>query len=105
MPGKRDKHNAPVAAALRPVEELRRWKLEQAKTRFSEVVRLAAMEGPQLVTIHEREAAVVMVVEDYRNMASTPKDDVPLVDFLQGLGLADRNVYRGGGGGERDVEL
>ena len=54
------------------------WKLEDAKNRFSEVVRRAGSEGPQLVTKHGREAAVVLGVEEYRRLTH-PTD---LVEFL-----------------------
>ena len=61
------------------------WKLEDAKNRFSEVVRRAASEGPQFVTKHGREAAVVMGVEEYRRLTQP----VDLLDFLSGSPLAD----------------
>jgi hypothetical protein len=69
------------------------------------MVRLAALEGPQLVMIHEREAAIVMTPEDYRALGSTPKNDAPLVEFFEGLGLADRSVHRASGETEREMEL
>lgn len=80
---------------ISPLESLRRWRLEAARNQLSEVVRLAAREGPQLITVRGREAAVVMAAEDYRGLGSRAgKNDVPLVEFLQGLGLRDRSVHR-----------
>jgi prevent-host-death family protein len=35
------------------------WSLQEAKAKFSEVVRLAQTEGPQTVTVHGREAVIV----------------------------------------------
>ena len=61
------------------------WKLEDAKNRFSELVRRARSEGPQLVTKHGREAAVVLGVDEYRRL--TQPDD--LVDFLATSPLAE----------------
>ena len=61
------------------------WKLEDAKNRFSEVVRRAESEGPQLVTRHGREAAVVLSTEDYRRLAE-PGD---LAQFLASSPLAE----------------
>ncbi len=49
------------------------WKLEDAKNRFSEVVRMARDEGPQIVTKHGREAVVVLGVEEYRALADSPR--------------------------------
>lgn len=54
------------------------WKLEDAKNRFSEVVRRARTEGPQLVTKHGREAAVVLSAEAYQELAAPGT----LLDFL-----------------------
>ncbi|HRD83942.1 MAG TPA: type II toxin-antitoxin system prevent-host-death family antitoxin [Rubrivivax sp.] len=36
------------------------WRLQDAKARFSELVRLAHSEGPQHVTLHGRDAVVVV---------------------------------------------
>ncbi len=36
------------------------WLLQDAKARFSELVRLVLSEGPQHVTIHVRDAVVVI---------------------------------------------
>ena len=63
------------------------WKLEDAKARLSEVVRLAATSGPQMVTVRGKEAAVVLAPEEYRRLLPKPKGHVPLAQFLQGLGL------------------
>ena len=35
------------------------WSLQDAKAKFSEVVRLAQTEGPQVVTVHGREAVTI----------------------------------------------
>ena len=49
--------------------QLATWKLEDAKARFSEVVRLARERGPQRVTVRGREAAVILSAEDYVRLA------------------------------------
>lgn len=83
------------------------WKLEDAKNRFSEVVRRAEAHGPQFVTRHGRDAVVILSREDYERLAS-PRS---LVDFLQQSPLAE--VYAAGqeldlsrpGDPGRDIEL
>jgi antitoxin Phd len=40
-----------------------RWRLQDAKARFSEVVRLARDSGPQRVTLHGRDAVVIVSAE------------------------------------------
>lgn len=44
------------------------WRLEEAKARFSEVVRLARAQGPQRVTVRGDEAVVVLSAEDYARL-------------------------------------
>jgi len=70
------------------------WKLEDAKARFSEVVRLAGTDGPQLVTIRGKEAAVILAPETYEQLLPKPKGHKPLVRFLQGLGLDRIEIER-----------
>jgi len=41
------------------------WKLQDAKARFSELVRKAQTEGPQHVTVHGKEAVVVVSASEY----------------------------------------
>ena len=45
------------------------WALQDAKARFSELVRKARSEGPQHVTIHGREEVIVVSADDYRRLA------------------------------------
>ena len=47
-----------------------RWQLQDAKQRFSELVRHARREGPQVVTRHGEEVAVVVSIEEYRRLTS-----------------------------------
>ena len=63
---------------------MRAWKLEDAKNRFSEVVRQAARE-PQLVTRNGRDAVVVMSVEAYERLV-VPRD---LAEFLRDSPFAE----------------
>jgi len=47
------------------------WQLQEAKARFSEVIRRATDEGPQHVSVRGEPAAVVMSERDYRQLTST----------------------------------
>ncbi|MDE2379741.1 type II toxin-antitoxin system Phd/YefM family antitoxin [Bradyrhizobium sp.] len=42
-----------------------RWSLQDAKARLSEVVRAAQLAGPQRVTLHGKDAAVVVGAEEF----------------------------------------
>lgn len=48
------------------------WQLQEAKSRFSEVVELTLSEGPQLVTRRGQEAVVILSALDYRRMSGVP---------------------------------
>jgi prevent-host-death family protein len=50
-----------------------RWQLQEAKQRFSELVRHARAYGPQVVTKHGEEVAVVVSIEEYRRLT----DELP----------------------------
>jgi antitoxin Phd len=50
------------------------WPVQDAKTRFSELIERAITEGPQTITRHGAERAVVLSVEDYRVLASYKPD-------------------------------
>lgn len=44
------------------------WVLQDAKARFSELVRRVRSEGPQHVTVHGRDEVVVIASEDFRRL-------------------------------------
>jgi prevent-host-death family protein len=79
------------------------WKLEDAKARFSELVRRARDQGPQAVTVRGRPAVVVVDAEEYDRLAA-PRPKLPLVAFLEGLSLDDLDLTRERDFG-RDVEF
>ncbi|HEY2635422.1 MAG TPA: type II toxin-antitoxin system Phd/YefM family antitoxin [Steroidobacteraceae bacterium] len=45
-----------------------RWALQDAKARFSELVRRVRSEGPQHVTVHGRDEVVVIAAEEFRRL-------------------------------------
>jgi prevent-host-death family protein len=56
--------------------------LQEAKARFSEVVRRAKQEGPQHVTVHGREEVVVIGADDFRRLAGEQSGQA-LVDAMR----------------------
>jgi len=44
------------------------WQVQEAKQRFSELLRVAHAEGPQIVTRHGEEIAVVIDIVDYMHL-------------------------------------
>ena len=62
-----------------------RWQLQEAKQQFSRVVNQAEADGPQFVTRHGREVAVVVSAEDYRRMNGETLDEAQKFwEFLTG---------------------
>lgn len=52
------------------------WQLQEAKQKFSEMVRRALSEGPQFVTRHGDEVVVVLSAQMYRELSQpVPKRD------------------------------
>jgi prevent-host-death family protein len=47
---------------------LGRWRLQDAKARFSELVRRVRSEGPQRVTVHGRDEVVVIAAEEFNRL-------------------------------------
>jgi prevent-host-death family protein len=48
------------------------WQVQEAKQRFSEVLRAVRADGPQTITWHGMEIAVVIDIEEYVRL-TTPK--------------------------------
>ncbi len=51
-----------------------RWQLQDAKQRFSALVRCARSEGPQVVTRHGEAVAVVVSIEEFRRLTGDKPD-------------------------------
>jgi prevent-host-death family protein len=47
------------------------WQLQEAKARFSELVRRAVDEGPQHVSVRGEPTAVVLSEDEYRQLSTT----------------------------------
>lgn len=62
------------------------WQLQDAKNRFSEVVRMAATEGPQVITVRGKEEAILIAKKDFDALSHAEND---LVEVLQQSPFAD----------------
>lgn len=74
--------------------DLPAWKLEDAKARFSEVVRRARGEGPQRVTVRGEDAVVVMAAEGYEQLSAGRARKPGLVEFLRNSSLGELEPRR-----------
>ena len=59
-----------------------RWSLQDAKARFSELVRMAHSDGPQHVTLHGRDAVVVVDADEFNRLKGARTGEL-LIDALQ----------------------
>ena len=66
------------------------WQLQDAKQRFSELVRSAVSDGPQFVTRHGDEVAVVLDIRDYRRL----RGGQDFKDFLRSAPDVDLEIDR-----------
>jgi antitoxin Phd len=81
------------------------WKLQDAKAHFSQVVRRAREEGPQRVTLHGKDAVVILSAEDYARLAPAAAQP-SLHELLSSSPLRDLDFEREGVRSPvRDVEL
>jgi prevent-host-death family protein len=64
------------------------WLLQDAKARFSELVRRVHSEGPQHVTVHGRDEVVVIAADEFQRLQGNRTGQV-LVDALQSTPYPD----------------
>ena len=68
------------------------WQVQEAKQRFSALVRRAIEEGPQTVTRHGEEVVVVLSAQEYRRLMG---DKPSFKDFLlSGPDLSELDLRR-----------
>jgi prevent-host-death family protein len=57
------------------------WQIQEAKQRFSEMIRAVTTEGPQVITRHGEDVAVVVDIGEYRRLT---RPAVDLANILLG---------------------
>jgi len=70
-----------------------RWRLQDAKARLSEVVRQAQQRGPQRVTLHGRDAVVVVRADEFDRI-QRPVSGRDIVAALAASPLAEVTIER-----------
>jgi antitoxin Phd len=65
------------------------WQVQEAKNKLSEVIERALKEGPQTITRHGQDVAVLISCEEFREL-TRPKQT--LVEFFQRSPLAGVNL-------------
>jgi len=67
------------------------WPLQDAKARFSELVRRARSEGPQHVTVHGRDEVVVVAAEEFHRLKGD-RTGAALIAALQASPYRDIDI-------------
>jgi prevent-host-death family protein len=70
------------------------WLLQDAKARFSELVRRVRSEGPQRVTVHGRDEVVVISAEEFRRLKGDLTGE-SLIAAMQALPHRDIDIEPG----------
>jgi antitoxin Phd len=78
------------------------WQLQEAKTRFSEVIEEANVKGPQIITRHGSERAVVLSMADYKALTAHKPD---LREYLLGGPKVDSFEIERDHGTGREISL
>jgi prevent-host-death family protein len=78
------------------------WQLQEAKSRFSEIVDRTLKEGPQMVTRRGEEAVVILAADEYRRLSGqTPR----LMDCLLNAPRGEALVFERSPEAIRDIAL
>ena len=70
------------------------WKLEEAKAKFSEVVRRAHDQGPQYVTVRGKQAVAIIDAAELERLLPANPAVLPLVQFLESLYVEGLDLTR-----------
>ncbi len=71
-----------------------RWRLQDAKARFSELVRFVRSEGPQHVTVHGRDEVVVVAAQEFSRLKGEASGEL-LIAAMQASPFRDLDVEPG----------
>jgi prevent-host-death family protein len=75
-----------------PKASQKRWQLQTAKARFSELFRRARSQGPQWVTRQGKEAVVVLPAEEFERLQARSGQPSSLVQFFAESPLATAGI-------------
>lgn len=79
------------------------WQLQDAKSHFSEVVRLCTQKGPQMVTVRGKEEVVVLSLKDYERLVGTKPN---FIDFIRQSPLYGLDIdFERDQSANRDIDL
>ncbi len=90
MPSKSQKKSA-LSGRNRTLSS-QRWQLQTAKAQFSEVFRRARAHEPQVVTRQDKEAVVILAIEDFERLSQRAAQPKSLSKFFAESPLAGSGI-------------
>jgi prevent-host-death family protein len=80
------------------------WQLQEAKAHFSELIRACTQKGPQMVSVHGVEQAVVLSKREYEHLKGKKLNFVEFINQSPLKGL-DIDLERDQSLGREDIQL
>ena len=81
------------------------WQVNEARNHWSEVLDQAEKDGPQVITHHGRQRAVVLSMDTYRSLEAKRPDLVSFLLYGPKPGLDDFEVERDHASSDREIDL
>jgi prevent-host-death family protein len=78
----------PPARGKQGTPPSQRWQLQTAKAQFSEVFRRAREQAPQVVTRQDKEAVVILAIEEFERLTKRAEQPKSLSKFFADSPLA-----------------
>ena len=82
-----------MATTIDKLKKHNTWQVQDAKSRFSEVVKRAQVGEVQTITKHGKEAVVVLSYDDYLALSSQAQNQGPVLAALDSLLIATAVKY------------
>ena len=67
----------------------RKWQIQEAKSKFSELIDEASKNVHQIITKHGKDTAVIISIEEYKKLT---QQNGSLVDFFKNSPLAGESI-------------
>jgi prevent-host-death family protein len=69
------------------------WQIQDAKQRFSEMIRAVTSQGPQVITRHGQDVAIVIEIGEYHRLTRQPVDLASILLGGQKLDESTASVF------------
>ena len=80
------------------------WDVEEARTKFAEVIRRARHSGPQYVSVRGKKAVAIIDAGELERLLPSESAPLPLVEFLESIYIPGLDLERDRDAG-RDATL